>query len=126
MLVSLTEHFDKCNCCRAISAGSRIDCDITLTLLDSTIIGLSLPEIGHIDGNTLVHWPPYITTRIIPTQMAFIDIKYNQITCFDRYAPGVQTFANLFFFAATSSGSLAGLARWAFFQEIRAAASNSC
>ena len=79
--------------------------------VDCAIIRLSLTEIGHRNLKTLVAWPPRVPTRIIPDQMAFIDIQHDYRAIDDFGRMGGQLVDDRFFFTATRSGSRFGLLR---------------
>jgi hypothetical protein len=65
--------------------------------INSSIIGLSLMLICDRKFDTSIAWSPYIATGILPNQMTFIDIQYNDRAITNGFLVCLHQITDLFF-----------------------------
>src|SRR6185295_12301390 len=119
-----TQQFNKYHRPAAISTITRNNNTITCHRIDCTIIALAFTLTGDRQLDPFAPWPPYIPAGILPNQVTFVEIQHYNLSFSNRCFVRLKEFADLFFFAATSSGLCRGLALCAFLCDISASASS--
>ena len=100
------------------------DTQLARERINCAIIGLALTLIANRHRYALVAWTPHIATCIIPSEMTFVKVQYDDLFCGNICCQWCQEIVDVFFFAAICAAFFAGLVCCAFLYVNPASASN--